>query len=228
MSASSFNPNQKVGTTGDSPKLWGGILIVTIILFFVFTLPHVSTWIEQNNDLKTLPGERNALQQEKDLLDKQLINVEKEFESLASPYLAAEEKTFPAVLDSDKISKSFEIYSLLASIADRKTFEIKTLSFGESTYNEELEANELSVSLTFTASQASAQKFIGYLQTNKLPTEILQSGEFELRNFIKNNPLPIATIQNLNFEEQTDDPSLQSVTMQLDLFGQPIQPETKK
>ncbi|PID70520.1 hypothetical protein CSB37_02420 [bacterium DOLZORAL124_38_8] len=207
--------------------LWGTILGLTVLWIGIIIIPQTLTDLEQQQALHTFEQQENTLNDEIIQLETTLSNQQAQFQKKASKFIKSEEQLLPPKLEIEQISKSLEVYSLV-----NQSFNLSSLSFGTTKMDTDINVAVLPVNIEFTASEKEARQFIQYLQTNVLPLGLGNQSEIALRKFIKSHPVPLCTIQTIDFTTlQKDNRTVSNqkkVTLNVNFYGQPLPKETQK
>ncbi len=217
---------------------WIAVLVIGLLFTALATIPSVMKFIEIQKNIKVLTENNNSLKNNLETKKTQLENIKKEFNKVAKDFLKEEKLLFPESINTDKIAKVLELYSLQYSLINNNSyFEISSISFSkQSTDN----FTKTSVSLSIKSTKESLKDFIYYIQKNKLPQRLVlaqKSNPFIAKDkstslFLKQNSLPIANIEsivsNKNKDKDVVIPGLLDTEMQINFFSQKTKEDEKQ
>jgi len=227
----SFLLNKKNQSRCGNMYVWIGVIVVSILFTLFATIPNTQKYFEIRQSVKSLTEANNNYENEIDLKKVKLSEIEKEFNKIAKDFLKKEKLLFPENIDTDKIAKILELYSLQYSlISPNSLFEISSISFSK---QESENFTKTSASISVKSNKESLKDFIFYIQNNQLPQKLLNaqnasgsliSNDVSTKNFLRENTLPIANIESIvsNTDEDGENKvsGLLNTDIQINFFSQ--------
>ncbi len=210
---------------------WIGVIIVSLLFTLLATIPSVQKYFEIRQNIASLKVANSEHENEISLKKDKLTEIEKEFNKIAKDFLKKEKLLFPENIDTDKIAKILELYSLQYSLINPTSlFEISSISFSK---QESENYTKTSVNLSIKSNKDSLKDFIFYIQNNSLPSKLINaqntpgsliSEDVSTKNFLRENTLPIANIESIISNKDEDSknviPGLLNTEIQVNFFSQ--------
>jgi hypothetical protein len=204
--------------------LWAIVFLLALVFLLLKVWPAYKDIAAQSLAIDSFQAQIPKLLSEKDgvLLEQQKL--EAEFYELARPFELYYSKLLPETIDPTVYSKVFELYTLQQSILEDFPFEIRELSFSESTDVDRQSYKSTVISIQFSANEKILRDFVLFLQTGDLSDEFhvaADSGIIDTRayKFIMKHGFPIAQI--VSFDSSTEDEArdLLNVSMTFQVFS---------
>ena len=191
--------------------VWSILLSIVLLVGILKIIPSGGDWISKKEKVKLLT---KTTELKTKTLAAEKVNLEKktaEFNTMAFAFLSKEKQLFPEKIDTAKISRILELYSLQASaIFNSPNFRINSLSFGATQKKKNQKYSSTSCSMSFLGSKQDLETLVEFIQDGQLPTEFEQAKDVEnlldlkAYTYLQNNKLPLATIDSIKFTPDKD------------------------
>lgn len=190
-------------------------------------MPTTMKWQDTRTKVIALEKETALMEQALESEKTRLSEVEKKFSEEAEPFLKEEKQLYPQKIDTNKLAKILELFSLNESIVNgRNPMMITNMTFGVSD-NAKTQTQATRVSLSIQSDSDSLRSFIQFLQTSKLPPSF-ESAKEQVPSpintseylFLKKNLLPVALIDSIKSAPIEAGSPILKTTIQLRFFSQ--------
>lgn len=221
-------PDFRKRTPGNIKVVWI-ILLALVILFGAFkVLPSFMEWQTTREKVVSLTAETDAMTETLATEKTRREEVEKKFKETAEGFVQEERQLYPDKIDTNKIAKILELFSLNETIVNgRNALTISNLSFGIGN-NTKSQTQATRVSITLESDQDSLRSFIQFLQSGKIPESFerakaqkpispINASEYQ---FLKNNLLPMCLIDSIKASPTEEGSKILKTTIQLRFFSQ--------
>ena len=157
-----------------------------------------------------------------------LTKTEQSFNSIADEYRQKEQQIFPSKIDSGKIAKILELFSLqmenLDTLWEDSHFEINKISISNPIASKGKRYFKTPTIINFTSDEKNIHEFITFLQKQELPKEFFvgaTDGRVEptALQFLKDNLLPMIQIQSIKISPDKEKKDRFSVQLELMFFS---------
>jgi len=181
-----------------NPITWIIILLGSGFVFLLFVLPKYFDWQLKRTEIPKFISSIPVLEMEQVKLNETTKNKKEEFKLKSAPYRKKEKQVFPNDIDIVKIARVLELFSLQLQNANQY-FELNKVNFGSK--SKKTNSSQLNISLNFSTDLLNLKRFIKYIQKGEIPEIIEQTKETDITaySFLKNNKVPIAHIDKLDF-----------------------------
>ena len=211
-----------------NPVPWIGLIVVSILCFGYFVVPLTLDWLEKRSEISSSILLEPELQDRSDNLGIELEEVKNRFFEEAKASLERESQFYPKEVSIFKMAKILEIYALLLNYElDSNTFfDLESVNFSDTRDSSSSPYKITSAAITFSGSKDNINNFIDYLEKGELPSSI--SRKFRDNDdtsvdflFLKQNLLPIATIESVRISDNDPLVDGQLVQLQVTFYSQP-------
>jgi hypothetical protein len=203
------------------------VLILGAIIAFAAlrAWPLFEQWQLKSADGQQLENQVATIEQEISVANKKLNALETEFDSVAEPFLVEERQILPEKLDTSKVSKILELYSLQLPLLDpNASFLIESLTFSRSQQKKEENFTRNPATIAAVTTEKDLQKFVEFLQSGQLTPDFetgKESGRIKtaVYRYLKENLLPLTHIESIDISEPGENNQLK-VLIQVTFFSQ--------
>jgi len=215
-----------------NPIPWAVLLIITLAIGGIWVLPNYLTWSDQKSKISNFATENQQLETRTET-QKKIRNQEQEkFDQLAKGTLSVESQRFPETINTNKIAKILEIYTLQLNLSRKTYAELKTISFSTTRPSNTSDYFEMPITVSLLIDKDSFERYVEFLQTGIYDQQLTvdtispeNKGETAALEFLDNNLLPLLHIRSISFTEdgelsETFPKEVYSVQLQLSLFSQ--------
>lgn len=225
MSHSATNSRER--PAGNIKIIWL-IALAIVLAFGIFrVLPTMIRWQETREKVALLEKETSLMELELKAEKTRHEEVQKKFQEEADPFLKEEKQLYPKKIDTNKIAKILELFSLNETIVNgRNSLIITNLTFGVSN-DSKTQTQSTRVSLSMESDSSSLRSFVQFLQSSDLPPSFettkeqtrspINTSEYQ---FLKNNLLPVVLIDSIKSAPLEAGSHLLKTTIQLRFFSQ--------
>lgn len=215
-----------------NPVPWIGLIIVSVLCFGYFVVPLALDWLEKRSAISDYVLAEPELQDRADNLAIELEDTKNRFFEEAKASLEREAQLYPTEVSISKMAKILEIYALLLNVdLDGKTFfDLESVNFSNTRDSSEAPYKVTSAVITFSGSKDNVNHFINFLEKGEIPNDVsrkfLNSNDSSVDLlFLKQNLLPIATIESVRISEDegasSSGENAQLVQLQVTFYSQP-------
>ncbi len=197
-----------------NPVPWVVLLFLTLSVGWYFVFDDFQDLIKKKSEISDFTIENAKLTEENELLNINLNEIKVEFDKKASEAKTKEKQIFPEKIDTKRIVKVLEIFSLILhyNISD---FSLDSINFSKPTKSKNDNYSKLQSNLRLIGSKENINNFVDFLKIGELPPKIKQKLELlnsendssdlsqiamELR-FLKQNHLPLATLESIKINK---------------------------
>lgn len=226
-----FLLNKKNQAKPSNIVLWIVVIVVSFLFTIFATIPSTNKWLDLRANINTLNEVNLNFENEISRKKKQLDTIEEDFNRIAKDFLKEEKALFPNNIDTNKIARVFELYSIQYSLIDSTSlFDLESISF--STQSSE-NYTKTSVNMSIISTKDSLKDFIYLIQSNQLPVKMLNAqnsstsllaSDISTVKFLRGNILPIANIESIisskDDEAIGDENGLMNTDIQINFFSQ--------
>lgn len=213
-----------------NPIPWIILLIVSAAISWNPIWPMSQDYLAKKKAVSEFKKSEPILQKKQEELQIKFDIAKADFDKAASDIQAKEKQLFPESIDTSKIIKILELYSLLLNfdINGQSQFSLESVNFSSSQLNQEAGYATLKASIRAIGTKEDINEFVDFLKTGEVPEEQAQKKEDEtgLRidlRFLNQNLLPLASLNSLRItqysgpEKRAD---LLSVELQVNFYSQ--------
>lgn len=209
-----------------NPIPWALLLLVGLVILFWQTLPSVSAWYHQSRGIAELSSNILTLQEQNDALETTLSDTEKRFQTVAADTIAYENHRLPVAIPTDQIVQQYELLCQALDTIDTperdSSCNLRRLSFTTSKPHESLPVESRTALLTIEMDEPSLRDLLTYTEQNRLPPQlqaaysagVIRQAEWALLT----TTMPIAQVQQLQYEEINRQPGIYDVRLQIAFF----------
>lgn len=208
-----------------------GLIAGFLLVWAFFILPQITTYFHNSAESKKLVTQLEKNEKTLEKLKEQIAQNQERKAKLSAPAVQAESLLFPKKINTGNIAQTLELLALQLSAFDtfdERTFELESATFAPTQNQAKKPYATTKTNLKFKTHTEYLRAFISYLQTGAVP-EIIEHDQAQPESRrvtpllayqeLKNNVLPIATIDSLQFSQQKDSEFFE-VQMQVSFYSQ--------
>ncbi len=212
-----------------NPVPWIALFIFSVLVLIGLVAPRAMEWYIKKQEVRSMESQLSLKERELETKKLEHNNLKIEFEEQSKPYLVRESQIFPKIVDTAKVAKILEIYSLQLEVLDTSDrdsrFKVESISFGARKKEKGENYTYIDSKLSFSTDKENLGEFIWFLQTGLISerfTEGKESGIIDTADFkfLEDNLLPLIHIDSIAVAEDRRDKSLFNVQMKLKIFSQ--------
>lgn len=237
MAIRSHKTNQKAPTLSRvdkwrrNPLPWIIIILVTGGLSFMFIWPMADDYLHKKTEITTFETENPTLEKKQENLQIEFDEIKAEFDEAASEIRQKENQIFPEAIDTNKIIKILELFSLVLTydLDGSSYFSLDTVNFAGNRPKKDQEYAQLMTTIKAVGTKKDINNFVDFIKTGEIPKavdkQVRSASDLTIDlQFLRQNLLPLASLNSIRinkYNSKNTVKDLLSVELQVNFYSQP-------